>query len=93
MIAGLLGVAPKKAPFTLGLIATISLCALWLERYLMVTPSVPLESGPVFGLPELGPILLFGGLFFFCYAIFARVFPMVSPRLAMITLEKEASGH
>jgi len=91
--AGLLGVAPKKAPFTLGLIATISLCALWLERYLMVTPSVTLESGPVFGLPELGPILLFGGLFFFCYAIFARVFPMVSPRLAMITLEKEASGH
>jgi len=90
--AGLLGVAPKKAPFTLGLIATISLCSLWLERYLMVTPSITLESGPVFGLPELGPLLLFGGLFFFCYAVFARVFPMVSPRLAMITLEQEA-GH
>ena len=91
--AGLLGVAPKKAPFTLGLIATISLCALWLERYLMVTPSVTLEAGPVFGMPEFGPILLFGGLFFFCYAVFAQRFPMVSPRLAMITLEKEASGH
>ena len=91
--AGLLGVAPKKAPFTLGLIATISLAALWLERYLMVTPSVTMEAGPVFGLPELGPILLFGGLFFFCYAVFAKVFPMVSPRLAIITLEKEASGH
>lgn len=91
--AGLLGVAPKKAPVTLGLIATISLCALWLERYLMITPSVTLEPGPVFGLPELGPILLFAGLFLFCYALFARVFPMVSPRLAMITLEKEASHH
>ena len=34
-------------------------CALWLERYLLVTPSVTLEAGPVFGLPELGPMLLF----------------------------------
>ncbi|MES1259437.1 MAG: hypothetical protein ABUL71_02495, partial [Gemmatimonadota bacterium] len=59
--------------------------------YLMVTPSVTLEAGPVFGLPELGPILLFGGLFFFCYASFAKIFPMVSPRLALITLEKEAA--
>ena len=91
--AGLLGVAPKKAPVTLGLIATISLCALWLERYLMITPSVTGEPGPVFGLPELGPILLFLGLFLFCYAVFARRFPMVSPRLAMVTLEKEASLH
>jgi hypothetical protein len=89
--AGLLGVAPKKSPFTFGLIATISLCALWLERYLMITPSVTLEPGPVFGMPELGPILLFLGLFLFCIALFARVFPMVSPRLAMITLEKEAA--
>jgi hypothetical protein len=89
--AGLLGVAPKKAPVTLGALATISLVALWLERYLLVTPSVTLEAGPVFGLAELGPLLLFVGLFLFCYAIFSRVFPMVSPRLAMITLEKE--GH
>jgi hypothetical protein len=89
--AGLLGVAPKKAPITLGALATISLIALWLERYLLVTPSVTLEAGPVFGLAELGPLLLFVGLFLFCYAIFSRVFPMVSPRLAMITLEKE--GH
>jgi hypothetical protein len=91
--AGLLGVAPKKAPLTLGVLATISLISLWLERYLMVTPSVTLEAGPVFGLPELGPILLFLGLFLTCYAMFSRVFPMVSPRLALITLEKEAAHH
>jgi len=89
--AGLLGVAPKKAPITLGVLASISFVALWLERYLLVTPSVTLEAGPVFGLPELGPMLLFVGLFLFCYAIFSRTFPMVSPRLALITLEKE--GH
>ncbi len=86
---GLLGVGPKKMPLTMGLFATISLCALWLERYLMITPSVTLESGPVFGLPELGPILLFLGLFFLSYGWFAKTYPMVSPRLAMITLEKE----
>ncbi len=89
---GLLGVGPKKMPLTMGLFATISLCALWLERYLMVMPSVTLESGPVFGLPEVGPILLFLGLFFLCYGWFAKTYPMVSPRLAMITLEKE-QGH
>jgi len=91
--AGLLGVAPKKAPLTLGVFATISLVSLWLERYLLITPSVTLEPGPVFGLPELGPILLFLGLFLACYAMFSRVFPMVSPRLALITLEKEAGHH
>lgn len=89
---GLLGVGPKKMPLTMGLFATISLCALWLERYLMVMPSVTLETGPVFGLPEVGPILLFLGLFFLCYGWFAKTYPMVSPRLAMITLEKE-QGH
>ncbi|HEY3934306.1 MAG TPA: hypothetical protein VGL65_06765 [Gemmatimonadales bacterium] len=89
--AGLLGVAPKKAPLTLGSLAAISFASLWLERYLLVTPSVTLEAGPVFGIPELGPIFLFLGLFLTCYAIFSRVFPMVSPRLAIITLEKEAA--
>lgn len=89
---GLMGVAPKKSPLTLGLFATISLVGLWLERYLMVTPSVTAESGPVFGLPELGPTLLLLGLFLACYGLFARTYPMVSPRLAMITLHRE-SGH
>ena len=48
--AGLIGVAPKKSPLTLALFATISLCSLWLERYLMVLPSITAEAGPVFGL-------------------------------------------
>lgn len=89
---GLLGVAPKKAPVTLGLFTTISLLALWLERYLMVMPSVTEETGPVFGLPEFGPTALFAGLFLLCYGLFGRTFPMVSPRLAEITLDRER-GH
>ncbi len=89
--AGLIGVAPKKSPLTLALFASISLCALWLERYLMVLPSITAEAGPVFGLPELAPTLAFLGLFLVTYGLFARTFPMVSPRLAMITLEREAA--
>ena len=85
-------VVTKKVPFMLGLFALISFSSLWLERYILVLPSVTKEHGPVFGLPELGPTLAFLGLFLFCYAQFARRFPMVSPRLAEITLTAE-SGH
>ncbi len=91
---GLLGVAPKKTPVTLGLFATVSLTTLWVERYLMVMPSVTKEPGPVFALPELGPTAMFLGLFLLAYGLFGRTFPMVSPRLAAITLARESHhGH
>ncbi|MEO8453463.1 MAG: hypothetical protein ABI647_27010, partial [Gemmatimonadota bacterium] len=64
---GLLFVAMKKSPFMLGLFSAISLVSLWLERYLLVLPSVTKESGPVFGLAELGPTAMFLGLFLLCY--------------------------
>jgi hypothetical protein len=89
---GLLGVAPKKSRVTLGFFATVSLTALWLERYLLVMPSVTALPGPVFKLPELGPTLAFAGLFLLSYGIFGRIFPMISPRLAEITLDRER-GH
>ena len=89
---GLLFVAAKRSPFLLGLFAAVSVVALWLERYLLVLPSVTAEHGPVFGLPELAPTLMLAGLFLACYALFARRYPMVSPRLAEITLGREA-GH
>ncbi len=91
---GLLFVAAKKSPFVLGLFATVSLVALWLERYLLVTPSVTPAAGPVFGLAELGPLLGYLGFFLLAYGLFARTFPMVSPRLASITLTEERKhGH
>jgi hypothetical protein len=89
---GLLGVAPKKVRATFIFFATISLVALWLERYLLVMPSITAFPGPVFGLPEAGPTLLFTGLFLVSYALFARAYPMISPRLAEITLDRER-GH
>jgi hypothetical protein len=88
---GLLGVAPKKTRVTLGFFAVVSLVSFWLERYLLVMPSVSALPGPVVGLPELGPTLLFLGLYLLTYALFARTFPMISPRLAEITLERERS--
>jgi len=89
---GLLGVAPKKTRVTLGFFATVSLVSLWLERYLLVMPSISPIPGPVFQEHELGPTLLFAGLFLLSYALFARTFPMLSPRLAEITLNRER-GH
>jgi hypothetical protein len=89
---GLLGVAPKKSRVTLGFFASVSLVSLWLERYLLVMPSITPLPGPTFGLPELGPTLGFAGLFLLCYGLFGRTFPMVSPRLAEITLDRER-GH
>jgi hypothetical protein len=89
---GLLGVAPKKTRVTLGFFAAVSLVSLWLERYLLVMPSITPLPGPVFELPEIGPTLLFAGLFLLTYALFARTFPMLSPRLAEITLNRER-GH
>ena len=89
---GLLGVAPKKLRVTLAFFALVSLISLWLERYLLVMPSVSAVPYPRFWWPELGPTLLFLGLYLLCYALFARAFPMVSPRLAEITLDRER-GH
>jgi Ni/Fe-hydrogenase subunit HybB-like protein len=86
---GLLGVRPKKFKLTMALFAIISLSSLFLERFLLVLPSVTDAAGPVFGLPELGPVLLMGGLFLLAYWGFSQLFPMVSPRLAMITIEGE----
>jgi hypothetical protein len=90
---GLLGVGPKKARVTLGLFAVVSLSALWLERYLLIVPSITAADGPMVGAAEVAPTLLFAGLYLLAYALFARAFPMVSPRLAEITLLREVGHH
>lgn len=86
---GLLGVMPKKLPVTMSLFALVSLVGLWLERYLLVLPSVTPHAGPVFGLPEFGATALYLGLFLVSYAFYAHTFPMISPGRAMTALDKE----
>jgi hypothetical protein len=87
---GLLGAKPKKFPPTLMGFAVVSLLGLWLERYLEVVPSVSAGAGPAIGVPEIGVTLLFGGLFLLAFGWFAARYPMLSPRLAADTLEREA---
>jgi len=87
---GLLGAKPKKFPPTLMGFAVVSLVGLWLERYLEVVPSVSAGAGPTIGVPEIGVTLLFGGLFLLAFGWFAARYPMLSPRLAADTLEREA---
>jgi len=90
---GLLGTWTKKFPPTMIFFAVVSLSSLWLERFLMIVPSITTAEGPQFGVPELGPTALFLGLALVCYAIFAKANPMISPRLAVITWNKEQAHH
>jgi hypothetical protein len=77
---GFISVKAKITPFTFALFAAISIFGMWLERYLQVQPS--LVEAPRFGPPEIAVSLGFLGLFLLAYGLFARAFPMVSPRLA-----------
>ena len=86
---GLLGERPKKHAPTFLAFALVSLVGIWLERYLEIVPSINSGAGPVFGAPEMGVTLLFGGLFLLSYGWFGARYPMVSPRLAEDTLQRE----
>lgn len=86
---GLLGVRPKTYPPTLVGLALVSLAGIWLERYVEIVPSINGGAGPALGVPELATTLLFGGLFLLSLGWFAARYPMVSPRLAADTLERE----
>ena len=77
---GLISVKAKVTPFTFGLFALISFAGMWLEKYVQVMPSYG-EREP-FGLAVVGITLGFLGLYLVSYGLFAKLFPMVSPRLA-----------
>ncbi len=76
---GLLTRATKKHPTTLAIFATIVLAGLWLERYLMVYPSVVHSAGGIpFALTEVGISLGFLGLFLLSVFWFASRYPTVA---------------
>jgi hypothetical protein len=89
---GLLGVKPKRSSAWLLGIALLSVAGIWLERYYEIVPSLNGGAGPAIGLPELGALLFIGGLYALSYSWFAARYPMISPRLAADTLERE-HGH
>ncbi len=82
----LLGASPKKTPAILGTVAAGSVIGFWLERYILVTPSLVSPAEVLAGAPvtpfsaiELGIGLGFPGIFFLCFFAFARVFPGALP--------------
>jgi hypothetical protein len=58
--AGLVGRAPKLNPRPLALFTAVILVGLWLERYLLVAPSLWQEGDPVF--PWYHPLIAVGFL-------------------------------
>jgi hypothetical protein len=82
----LLGEKPKKTPAILGPIVVGSLIGFYLERYILVTPSLVPPKAVLagagitpFAAVELGIAAGFVGLFFLCFLGFAKVFPGALP--------------
>jgi len=82
----LLGQLPKKTPAILGPIALGSVVGFYLERYILVTPSLVPPKAVLAGTAitpfsplELGIAAGFVGLFFLSFLSFAKVFPGALP--------------
>ncbi len=79
---GLLSQGPKKIPVIVAGFASLILLGNWLERYMIVYPSLyEAAEGEArhlpFGIPEIGIALGFMGLFLACYLWYLRTFPML----------------
>ena len=82
----LLSRALKMRPKGLATIAVIALVGMWLERYILVAPSLWHEASLPLGIPELLMTAGVGGLFAWCYLSFLERFPTLpvsDPRLAV----------
>jgi hypothetical protein len=72
----LLGQAPKKTPVILGTVTAISLGGFWLERNVLVWPSlVPGDGMSWAGPVQFGIALGFLGAFVLTFLVFSRIFP------------------
>ncbi len=76
--AGLLGASAKKTPAILGAFALLVLAGLWIERYMLIYPTLyPDVEAVIFGLPEFGAGLFMLGLLVGSVAWFGTRFPML----------------
>ena len=74
---GLMGVAPKRRPQILVGFATVVAIGLWLERYILVYPSLySANTQAPFGWQEIGIGLFFLGLMLMAVLAFQRRFPI-----------------
>jgi len=75
----LLGQYPKKNPYILGTVATIVLIGLWIERNLLIWPSVVKDGGFAwFGGVQMGIAVGFLGAFSLVFLVYTRVFPSLA---------------
>jgi hypothetical protein len=73
---GLMNMATKKSPFWLALFSTIILLGMWMERAILIMPSLSPDRVWV-GLPEIGVSLGFLGLFGWRVQGFVSRYPIV----------------
>ena len=74
---GLMGVTPKRTPQILVFFAGVVLTGLWLERYILVYPSLYSASKHIpFSWIEFGPLLFFLGLIALAVTGFQARFPI-----------------
>lgn len=89
---GLMGIKPKKTPAILTTFALISLAGLWIDRFVLVVPSVVQSpAGLPLGWQELLITTGFFGLWGLSYMWFVERFGLVSP--ALLERESERRHH
>ena len=91
---GLIGIKPKKTPGLLATFATISLIGLWVDRYVLVTPSIVQAADNLpLGILDVLMTAGFFGVWGLCYLWFADRFPLVSAALIRHQGERRAHAH
>ncbi len=72
----LLGQRPKRTGWFLGAVATISAFGFWVERNVLIWPSLaPDDTWAFLGVVQIGIALGFLGAFALTYLVFTRIFP------------------
>ena len=75
----LLGQRPKRTAWFLGNVAAVSALGFWVERNVLVWPSlVPGDTWAFLGVIQVGTALAFLGAFTLAYLGFTRVFPSLA---------------
>ena len=75
----LLGARPKKTPWILGPVAVVVLVGFWLERTLLIWPSVIKEENVLYlGVIPILVALGFLGAFGLVFLFYTRVFPSLA---------------
>jgi hypothetical protein len=95
--AGLIGRKAKMTPVVFRSVAFVLLAGLWLEKHLMVAPSIRNPDTPTLGATELLVALMFLGIFLYAVRWFLSTFPLIQVWQPMVDpetfeVEMAASG-